>query len=121
MAELLRLAAGKLADLIARQVLAHRSVDIGRLYEVVARQLEVAVVLHHADELDVGNRATVELAELGLGERARELERAIAAKIVEHDSANRRESDRSDCPRRRRRRSPAGPGRSCLGSRHEGV
>ena len=85
MSELLGLAAGELADLVARQVLAHGPVDLGRLHEVVTRELEVAVVLHHADKLDVRYGPTVELAELGLGKRKGELERAVATKVEEHD------------------------------------
>ena len=49
-------------------------------------ELEVAVVLHHADELHVGNRAAVELAQLGLGECAGELEGAVAAEVEEDHS-----------------------------------
>jgi len=51
----------------------------------VTGELQVAVVLHHADELDVGDRPAIELAELRLRERAGELERSVPAEIVEHD------------------------------------
>ena len=46
--------------------------------------MKVAVVFHHADEVDLWNGAPVELAELGLGEGARELERPIAAEVEKH-------------------------------------
>jgi len=49
-AELLRLGARKGGDARVRQQLAGHAVDGGRGHQEARRQLQVAVVLHHADE-----------------------------------------------------------------------
>ena len=61
-AVLLGFAARELADLIAGEILAHRSVDRRRLHEKVSWQLEIAVVFHHAHELHRRNGSAIELA-----------------------------------------------------------
>lgn len=51
-AKLLRLGASKGADAGGAEVAARDLGDLGRGHEVVGWQVEVAVVLHHADKLD---------------------------------------------------------------------
>jgi predicted dienelactone hydrolase len=58
--ELLRLAARELRDAVARQVLAERAVDGRRVHQEALGQLQVAVVLHHAGEEQVGQRRRAE-------------------------------------------------------------
>ena len=53
-----------------REELAHRPLDLGRSHEVVAGDVEVAVVLHHAGVEHVGAAHAIELRQVIVVERA---------------------------------------------------
>mmetsp|Transcript_20858 Transcript_20858/g.43998 ORF Transcript_20858/g.43998 Transcript_20858/m.43998 type:complete len:446 (-) Transcript_20858:362-1699(-) len=85
-AELLRLGARKRAHAVVRSVLARRLGDRGRRHQVSRRQLEVAVVLHQANEVNLWHALAIELVELlttlkGLGD----LKHAVRAKVEDDD------------------------------------
>jgi hypothetical protein len=81
--ELLRLAARELRDAVGREVRAERAVDLGRRDEEARRQLQVAVVLHHAGVEDLRPRPAIELEEALFFERARDLDRSVPPEIEE--------------------------------------
>jgi hypothetical protein len=88
--ELLRLAARELRHAVARQVLAERAVDGRRVHQEPLRQLQVAVVLHHAGVAVLGQRPAREGAEVGSVEGARDLDGSVAAEVEEHHRWRRR-------------------------------
>ena len=85
MAELLGLADGELADPVSREVLADGAIDLRRRHEILAGDVEVAVVLHHPGVLDVRALAAVEDVERVVLEGATDLDRAVSPEVEEDD------------------------------------
>ena len=84
-AELLRLGDGELPDAAGAQVLRHRPVDRRGIDQVLAGDMEVTVVLHHAGVLYLGMPLAVELGEVLSLEGLGDLEGAVAAEVEEDD------------------------------------
>src|SRR5690606_5329992 len=82
-AELLRLTDRELAHVVAREVFAERVIDGRWIDQEVLRELQVAVVLHHAAEVDVRAWPAIELGERICFEGLRELDRSITAEVEE--------------------------------------
>ena len=85
MSVLLRFADGELADAAVAEVFADGVVDFRRVDEVVVRDVEVAVVFHHAGVEDLRVRNAFELVELGIIERFADFDRAVAAEVEVND------------------------------------
>ena len=84
-AVLLGLGDGELGDAVLREVLAEGAADRRRHHQEAGRNLEVAVVLHHAGVGDLREADTVEDLEVGFGEGAGDLDGAVAAEVeVDH-------------------------------------
>ena len=85
MAELLGLADCEALESGGAEVLTERAVDRRWGDQVVGRHQQVAVVLEHAGEEEVGVAAPIEVAEVRILVRLTDLNRTVAAEVEEHD------------------------------------
>ena len=85
MAELLGLADRKALESGGAEVLTERVVDRRWCDQVVGRHQQVAVVLEHAGEEEVGVAAPIEVVEVRVLVRLTDLNRTVAAEVEEHD------------------------------------
>src|SRR5690606_40215961 len=59
--------------------------DGGRAHQKVLRQLEIAVVLHHAAIKDLGSGSAIESLEMFILEGSADLDGSVTAEVEEHD------------------------------------
>ena len=96
MTVLLRFTDCKLTDIAGAEILAERLVDLRRINQIMIRDMEVAVVFHHAGIEDFRHGIARELVEIGIVKRLADLDGAVAAEVeVDDDIAVFHGTDRS--------------------------